>query len=49
MNSPHTPVNVAILTFPETTASVVYGMYDMFMSAGRDWGVLVDGRPGEYS
>ena len=46
MNSPHTPVNVAILTFPETTASVVYGMYDMFMSAGRDWGVLVDGRPG---
>ena len=41
------PVNVAILTFPETSASVVYGMYDLFMSAGRDWGVLVDGRPGE--
>jgi transcriptional regulator GlxA family with amidase domain len=30
---------------PETTASVVYGMYDLFMSAGRDWGVIVDGRP----
>jgi transcriptional regulator GlxA family with amidase domain len=41
------PVNIAILTFPETSASVVYGMYDLFMSAGRDWGVLVDGHPGE--
>ncbi len=37
---------VAILVFPETTASVVYGMYDLFMSAGRDWGVVVDGEPG---
>jgi len=46
MNSPHTPVNVAILAFPETSASVVYGMYDLFMSAGRDWSVLVEGRPG---
>ncbi len=31
---------------PETTASVVYGMYDLFMSAGRDWGLIVEGRPG---
>jgi transcriptional regulator GlxA family with amidase domain len=31
---------------PETTASVVYGMYDLFMSAGRDWGVIVNGTPG---
>jgi len=21
-------------------------MYDIFMSAGRDWGSIVDGRPG---
>lgn len=40
------PVSVAILAFPEATASVVYGMYDLFMSAGRDWGIVVDGRPG---
>jgi transcriptional regulator GlxA family with amidase domain len=38
--------NVAILAFPEASASVVYGMYDLFMSAGRDWGVIVEGRPG---
>ena len=41
-----TPVTVAVLAFPEATASVVYGMYDLFMSAGRDWGVVVEGRPG---
>lgn len=37
---------VAILAMPEATASVVYGMYDMFRSAGRDWGLVVEGRPG---
>lgn len=37
---------VAILAMPETTASVVYGMYDLFISAGRDWGMIVDGKPG---
>jgi transcriptional regulator GlxA family with amidase domain len=40
------PATVAILTLPEVSASVVFGMYDMFMSAGRDWGLVVDGRPG---
>ena len=40
------PVTVAILAFPETSASVVYGMYDLFASAGRDWGIIVEGRPG---
>ena len=33
------PVSVAILAYPEATASVVYGMYDLFRSAGRDWGM----------
>jgi transcriptional regulator GlxA family with amidase domain len=42
-----TPVRVAILAFPEVTASVLYGLYDILLSAGRDWGVIVDGRPGE--
>jgi transcriptional regulator GlxA family with amidase domain len=40
------PVKVAILAFPATTASVVYGMYDLFMSAGRDWGIILGGQPG---
>lgn len=40
------PVSVAILTYPETTASVVYGMYDLFAAVGRDWGFVVDGAPG---
>ena len=46
MTTPPAPLEVAILTFPETTASVVYGMYDLFMAAGRDWGFVVTGEPG---
>jgi len=40
------PKTIAILVFPDTTASVVYGMYDLFLSAGRDWAVLTEGKPG---
>lgn len=40
------PVSAAILVFPEATASVTYGLFDLFHSAGRDWGVIVDGVPG---
>ncbi len=25
---------------------MVYGLYDLLASAGRDWGIIVDGRPG---
>jgi transcriptional regulator GlxA family with amidase domain len=46
MNTAPGPVTVALLVFPETSASVVYGMYDLFMSAGRDWGVIVNNQPG---
>jgi transcriptional regulator GlxA family with amidase domain len=46
MNSNVRPVRVAILAYPEVTASVLYGLYDLFMSAGRDWGMVVDGTPG---
>lgn len=46
MRKAHTPPTAAILAFPETTASAVYGMYDLFMSAGRDWGAIIEGRPG---
>lgn len=40
------PARVAILAFAETTASVMYGMHDLFHSAGRDWGVIENGVPG---
>ncbi len=37
---------VAILALPETGVSTVYGMFDLFMAAGRDWGMIVEGKPG---
>lgn len=37
---------VAILVLPESSASVVYGMYDLFSSAGRDWSLITQGRAG---
>jgi transcriptional regulator GlxA family with amidase domain len=37
---------VAILALPEVTASVTYGMLDLFCSAGRDWGFITDGEAG---
>ncbi|MGE3480180.1 MAG: GlxA family transcriptional regulator [Gammaproteobacteria bacterium] len=46
MNDPRTSTAVAVLAFPETSASVLYGMYDLFMAAGRDWPLIVDGRAG---
>jgi transcriptional regulator GlxA family with amidase domain len=39
-------VQMAILAFPETSASLVYGLLDIFCSAGRDWGTIVEGHPG---
>jgi transcriptional regulator GlxA family with amidase domain len=43
---PDAPIEVAILAMPAASASVVYGLFDIFMSAGRDWGFIVDGNPG---
>ncbi|MEN8168438.1 MAG: helix-turn-helix domain-containing protein [Pseudomonadota bacterium] len=40
-------LTVALLAIPEITASTLYGMYDLFASAGRDWDFLVKGVPGE--
>ena len=40
------PIDIAILVFEASSASVIYGMYDLFMSAGRDWGFIVDGQAG---
>lgn len=46
MTENHRAVAVAVLAFPQSTASTLYGMYDIFRSAGRDWGLIVDGIPG---
>ena len=41
-----TPKTVALLAYPECSASVVFGMYDLFMSAGRDWDAYAGNPPG---
>jgi len=46
MGDDHRPTSVAILAFSEVTPSTVYGMYDLFLSAGRDWGMILAGKPG---
>ena len=46
MSDASRPVDVAILAFPEVTASVVYGLHDLFHCVGRDWGFVVEGKPG---
>lgn len=45
MPPPAKPV-VAILAMPESSASVLYGMYDLFHSAGRDWSMATGGHEG---
>jgi transcriptional regulator GlxA family with amidase domain len=40
-------LKVAILAVPEVTASTLYGMFDLFAGAGRDWSFLVRGKAGE--
>lgn len=38
--------SIALLAVPESTASTLYGLYDLFCSAGRDWEVVVNGGSG---
>lgn len=40
------PLTVALLGVPHVTGSTLYGMLDLFCSAGRDWPMVVDGVPG---
>ncbi len=40
-------VTVDLLAVPEVSASVLYGMLDVFACAGRDWRMLVEGREAE--
>ncbi|WP_111412257.1 GlxA family transcriptional regulator [Billgrantia lactosivorans] len=41
------PLTMALLATPEATASTLYGMFDLFGSAGRDWNFLIHGQMGE--
>ncbi|HIC82708.1 MAG TPA: helix-turn-helix domain-containing protein [Kiloniellaceae bacterium] len=41
-----TPPTVALVALPDTSASTLYGMYDIFCSAGRDWDFLTTGKAG---
>lgn len=47
MSEPNGKLVVALLAVPESTASTLHGMYDLLMSAGRDWDWLIRGRPAE--
>jgi transcriptional regulator GlxA family with amidase domain len=40
-------LNVALLATPDTTVSMLYGMYDLFSSAGRGWDYIIKGVAGE--
>jgi transcriptional regulator GlxA family with amidase domain len=40
-------INVAILVVPEVTTSTLYGLHDIFSSAGRDYPFMMGGAPGE--
>ena len=40
------PCTVAVLATADTTASTLYGMYDLFRSTGRDWALVTEGRLG---
>ena len=39
-------ISVAVLATSVSTASTIYGMYDIFRCAGRDWGMVTRGAPG---
>jgi len=41
------PIEVAIIATPETTASTLYGMYDLLKAPGRDWALVTTGAPGD--
>lgn len=40
-------VSVAVLAVPDSTASTLYGMHELFASVGRDWDLVTEGSPGK--
>ncbi len=47
MPAPAQPLTVAILAVPESTASTLYGMFEILESPGRDWSLVTTGTAGE--
>lgn len=47
MTTPAHPLKVAILAAPEVTSSTLFGMLDLFASAGRDYSWITQGVAGE--
>jgi len=47
MTESRKPLVVVILAVPESTASTLYGMYEILESAGRDWNLLTTGTAGQ--
>jgi transcriptional regulator GlxA family with amidase domain len=43
MTAPSSKLTVALLAVSESTASTLYGMHDLLISAGRDWDFLIRG------
>ena len=39
-------VKIAILVIPESTGSVIYGLYDLLLSTCRDWHLITEGKSG---
>lgn len=46
MHTTQSPLTAALLALPESTASTLFGMFDMFSSVGRDWAFLMEGDAG---
>lgn len=46
MSEPDIRPKIALLATPEVTASTLYGMYDLFAAAGRDWDFITKGAAG---
>lgn len=40
-------IRVGLLAMPETTSSVLHGLFDLFASVDRDWGLITRGEAGE--
>ena len=47
MTTPDGPLTAALLVVPDSTASTLYGMFDVFASVGRDWPFITTGTPGK--
>lgn len=45
MSERSAPIDIALLACPQTGASTLYGMYDLFAGAGRDWETFIEGKP----